>query len=153
MVAKSRGGERRGGGIADSVEDILEIRSNCVDLRNHRFIAIVEDMVGTARFDEGCVARAAGGNYLEAADRRELDGIQSNASCFRSVSVAFNHDGQSRIHIQLPPHTSTLVPEALERSRLRQSLENRASHAVAAARGTVLACSREMLAGTLKETF
>lgn len=54
-------------------------------------------------------------------------------------------------HSQLPPQTKTLVPWTFERSMFKQSFENKASHAVAAARGTVLASSLEMLAGTLKE--
>lgn len=55
--------------------------------------------------------------------------------------------------LQLPPHTRTLVPLAWLRLSARQPLENRASQAVAAARGIVLASAREMsmLVGSLNE--
>ena len=48
-------------------------------------------------------------------------------------------------------HTKTLVPWAFERLTFKQSQENTASHDVTTAEGTVLASSREMLAGILSE--
>jgi hypothetical protein len=57
----------------------------------------------------------------------------------------------SKLHIQLPPHIRTvgLVPSV--RLTSKQSLENNASQAVAAANGTVAASAREMESGTTKQ--
>lgn len=143
----AEGPRRKSGrcGVSNGIKDVLKIGRGLSDLPNHLRVIVVKDMFGAAGSDKICIVRMTSRDYIKAIDHGELNGVRMLMQPEQRMIL------QQMKYSQLPPQTKKLVPWDLERSMFKQPLENKASHAVAAARGTVIDSSREMLLGNLKE--
>lgn len=84
-IAESARGDRGGGFIPNSIENILEVGCSSAGFLDDFRIAIVKDMVGTARSDKICIARTTCCNHIKAANGGQLDGVQADTGYWPSA--------------------------------------------------------------------